>query len=279
MKVKNHVINRKNNLPIVLDYGYKANNIAKPLVIFLHGFKGYKDWGHFNEVMDMFVASNFAFLKFNFSHNGGTPEQPIDFPNLEAFSNNNYIKELNDIKDVVDWCEVNLSTKEVNTDSIYLIGHSRGGAIATIYAAEDNRIKKLITWAAVSDLVNRLPKNEELAKWKKNGVIYIENKRTKQQMPMKYQFVEAIMSNKGRLSVKKAANSLINNIPHLIIHGDKDEAVDVNSAYDINKWNNSSQLIIIKQGTHTFNISHPYSGELSKQAIEVINNSINFFSV
>ena len=44
-----------------------------------------------------FAASGIAVLKFNFSHNGGTVEQPIDFPDLEAFGHNNYTKELDDL--------------------------------------------------------------------------------------------------------------------------------------------------------------------------------------
>ena len=46
-----------------------------------------------------------AVLKFNFSHNGGTVEQPIDFPDLEAFGHNNYTKELDDLNQVLDWVE------------------------------------------------------------------------------------------------------------------------------------------------------------------------------
>ena len=48
-----------------------------------------------------FAKDGFCFIKFNFSHNGGTVEQPIDFPDLEAFGNNNYTKELDDLESVI----------------------------------------------------------------------------------------------------------------------------------------------------------------------------------
>ena len=32
-------------------------------------------------------------------------DQPIDFPDLEAFGNNNYTKELDDLRSVIDWVE------------------------------------------------------------------------------------------------------------------------------------------------------------------------------
>ncbi|WP_435524823.1 hypothetical protein [Chryseobacterium indoltheticum] len=36
-------------------------------------------------------------VKFNFSHNGTTVEDPENFADLEAFGNNNYSKELSDL--------------------------------------------------------------------------------------------------------------------------------------------------------------------------------------
>ena len=156
---RNDIIPGKNGRPIVLDFGYKPNGIKKPIVVFAHGFKGFKDWGHFNMVMEHIIANDCAFVKFNFSHNGGTAEQPIDFPDLEAFGNNNYTKELDDLRSVIDWVENNqeIPNHEVDVDQIYLIGHSRGGGISILASKEDKRIKKLITWASVSDLINRYP--------------------------------------------------------------------------------------------------------------------------
>ena len=55
MKIeKNIVINGKHNKPILLDFAYKVTGNAKPVVVFAHGFKGFKDWGHFNKVMEYF---------------------------------------------------------------------------------------------------------------------------------------------------------------------------------------------------------------------------------
>ena len=126
MKIeRNIIIQGKHSKPILLDFGYNATGVKKPVVVFAHGFKGFKDWGHFNKVMEYFIENDFAFLKFNFSHNGGTVEQPIDFPDLEAFGNNNYTKELDDLRTVVDWI-VATGNEEIDADQIYLIGHSRG---------------------------------------------------------------------------------------------------------------------------------------------------------
>jgi hypothetical protein len=98
MQIKRNIIVKSNrhNKPIVTDLFYKKTNFKKPIVIFCHGYKGYKDWGAWNIAAEEFSKANLFFIKFNFSHNGGTVKEPIDFPDLEAFGNNNFIIELND---------------------------------------------------------------------------------------------------------------------------------------------------------------------------------------
>jgi len=273
---KNNILEGKHNKPILLDYGYRSDGNKKPVVVFAHGFKGFKDWGHFNKMMEAFIEAGFVFVKFNFSHNGGTVEQPIDFPDLEAFGQNNYTKELDDLNTVIDWVETNTNVpeKEINKQEIYLIGHSRGGGVSVIAAKEDARIKRLITWAAVSDLINRLPK-EQLNQWKTDGVIYIPNGRTNQQMPMYYQFVEEVYANMERFNIKKAAQNI--EIPQLIIHGTNDEAVQLHEAECLKSWNPTAELLIVNGGTHTFGASHPFKECVFPQDFkQVLEASIQF---
>src|SRR5690606_3008749 len=67
-----------------------------PLVIFAHGYKGYKDWGAWHLMAEKFAEAGFFFVKFNFSHNGTTLENPETFDDLEAFGHNNFSKEMLD---------------------------------------------------------------------------------------------------------------------------------------------------------------------------------------
>jgi len=267
--VRNHIIQGKHQKSILLDFAFQSTNIPKPVVVFAHGFKGFKDWGHFNLLMDYFVEQGFVFVKFNFSHNGGTVDDPIDFPDLEAFGSNNYSKELDDLKTVVDWIENNISipTGEINKQQIYLIGHSRGGGISILASNRDARIKKLVTWAAVSDFMARLPK-DQLPQWKKDDVIYIENARTRQQMPMYYQFAKDLLENSNKLDIQQAAQQLT--IPFLIIHGTKDEAVKVSEAHQLKKCNKNSELFLIENSGHTFGAKHPFEGIIFPKDVEVL---------
>lgn len=270
---RNIVIEGKTGKPIVLDFGYKLSKSKKPIVIFAHGFKGFKDWGHFNMVMDHFIENDFAFLKFNFSHNGGTIEDPIDFPDLEAFGNNNYSKELSDLKTVVDWIGNN-KNEEVDSSQIYLIGHSRGGGISILGSHEDSRIKKLVTWAAVSDLINRYTE-EQMAYWKKEGVLLIPNARTNQQMPLYYQLVEDVQNDINRFDIEQVAKKVA--IPHLVIHGTADEVVPLSEAQKINSWVKASDIHIIDGADHTFGGKHPYNeADLPKDVLELLERTLSF---
>ena len=60
----------------------------------------------------------------------------------------------------------------------------------------------------------------------------IFNTRTKQNMPIKYQFFEDLDSNYKRLSIK---DNFKNNINTLIIHGEEDKSIPVEEALDFAK--------------------------------------------
>ena len=269
-------INGSNDKPIAIDISYKSSQIKKPLIIFAHGFKGFKDWGHFNAIANYFAENNFVFVKFNFSHNGTSLQKPLEFDDLEAFGNNNYVFELNDLDAVLNTLlTVEQLKNEIDAEKVYLIGHSRGGAISIIKTSEDTRIKKLVTWAAVADIVNR---NSAITieTWKKDGVVFTYNGRTKQQMPLNFQFYETILANKNRLDITKAAEKL--NVPFLIIHGTNDEAVNIKDAYILNKANKLSVIFLIEDANHTLGAQHPWElKNLPKDSKLAVDKTIQFF--
>ena len=273
---KNQILEGKHSKPILLDSFYKETNLPKPILIFCHGYKGFKDWGAWDLMAAAFAEADFFFIKFNFSHNGGTVNQPIDFPDLEAFGNNNYTKELDDLETVIDWVIENTKFQnELDTNRIYLLGHSRAGGIVTIKTEEDQRVKKVISLAGVCEFGKRTATSGNLERWKKDGVKYVLNGRTKQQMPHYIQFHENFIANKERLNIKRALENL--EVPHLIIHGDHDTSILVEEAKIQHQWNPKSELVIINNANHVFNTKHPWEKEtLSKELHEVVERSINF---
>ena len=264
------------NKPIVTDVLYKQTNFKKPIVIFCHGYKGYKDWGAWNLMANTFAEKDLFFVKLNFSHNGGTLENPIDFPDLNAFGENNFILELNDLEDVVNWIVNNESYKnEIDTSNITLIGHSRGGGIVSIKASENKNISKIITLNGVSDYGERFPKGDGLIKWKSKGVMYVTNGRTKQEMPHYYQFYKNFIEHEERLTIKKTVEKLEK--PMLIVSGGGDVVVTSKEGELLHSWNPKSELFFVDEMNHTLGSKHPWEEEkLPKHLDMVLKKCITF---
>lgn len=272
---KQLIIPTKGDRDILADISYDESiDEVKSLVIFCHGYKGYKDWGAWNLVAKEFVKAGFVFLKFNFSHNGGTIENPVDFPDLHAFGKNTYTQELEDLHNVIDWSQSN-NGFPIRKNNVTIIGHSRGGGIVSIVGKEHKSVAKVVTWAGVSDYKSRFPKKDKFIEWKEKGVFYVRNGRTKQEMPHFFSFYEDFIQNEQRLTIKNAVKQLYKT--HLVFHGDADEAVSINEALLLKQWNPSARLVIIKGANHTFGSKHPWlENKLPKDLQTIVNQTIEF---
>lgn len=277
-KIQKHELSIEgfNKRSITLDISIPVSKTALPLIIFCHGFKGFKDWGHFNWVADSAAQQGLAFLKFNFSHNGINPNNLTELSDLEAFAENNYSIELFDLGKVIDYAVENASVFNINPKDIYLVGHSRGGGIALLKAAEDKKVKKLALWASLSEF-DSFFRPDTIEEWKKNGVVYAENKRTGQQLPLNKQFYDDYLKNKSMLDVRKSAKML--EIPLLIIHGDQDESVNISHAEFLYNLVQHSIFIKVEGGNHTFGAKHPFNPETdgSEMLDELLENTFEFF--
>lgn len=264
--------------PIALDVAYHPKE-KRPVIGYAHGFNGFKDWGNFDLIAGQFLQAGFAFVKFNFSHNGTSPEHPQDFVDLEAFGNNNYSKQLYDLGAVLDWVGdgANPLACSLDADRIGLIGHSMGGGIAIIKAAEDPRIKALVTWAAISQC--KTPWGnwdaERISAWKDSGVEYYLNGRTKQQMPLYYQLYRDYQDNAARLDILDAANRV--SIPWQLCHGTEDTSVPVANALALHDANPQAQLMLTP-GDHVFDRRHPWEKDGLPDVMQVVvDRNLLFF--
>ncbi len=274
-KLNNIVIDGSAGRSILIDATYKENFKPKQVVVFCHGFKGFKDWGPFNKIATHFAEKDIVFIKFNFSYNGTTTYDPLNFVDLKAFGNNNFCKELDDLSLVLDWIEVSNELKREINSNISLFGHSRGGGIAMLKTVEDNRVAKIISWASPSNFIKTLPEGEKLEKWRSSNVTYIYNGRTKQNMPLYFQFYENCKDNTKRLDIQDAVTKM--SIPHLVVHGSKDPTVLLFEAENIKSWNTNTKLHIIEGSNHVFGGFHPYALEdFPEDLQEAIDVTINF---
>ncbi|HBN6701374.1 DUF1749 domain-containing protein [Elizabethkingia anophelis] len=269
---KNILIENPETKSFLADAYYLENEGKLPLIIFAHGYKGYKDWGTWGLMAEAFAKAGYFFVKFNFSHNGTTIDDPDNFGDLEAFGYNNYMKELSDYQKVIDYFS---NHPKVNSEKIAIMGHSRGGGDTVLQAQRDPKVKALITLAGVSNFVTRFPKNDRLEQYREKGVFYVINGRTKQEMPHYWQFYENFKEYESELDIQKAAQNLQK--PYLIVHGTEDEAVKTKEAELLHKWAKNSELIIIDGADHVFGGREPWNSDVLPEDLEkVVNYSIEF---
>lgn len=278
-KILNKQIAGLNKRNLTTDIFLNKNQSPKPVVIFCHGFKGFKDWGAWHLVAENFAENNFVFLKFNFSYNGIGSENLTEFTNLEAFSKNTYSKELDDLENVLEYVlsdDFCVPETEVDKSRIYLVGHSRGGGIVATKTAESNEVKKAALWASISTF-DRFGTPESVVQWKEEGVRNYPNMRTGQDMFISYSFYEDFDKNRSRLDIEKAVSTIEK--PLLIAHGTSDEAVGYSHALRLKNCCKQGELLTIENGNHVFGAMHPWKENyLPADLQKVVNKTIEFFN-
>ncbi|MBT9393847.1 dienelactone hydrolase family protein [Hymenobacter sp. NST-14] len=261
--------------PFMADARFVADGQPKPVVVFVHGFKGFKDWGHFNLLADWFARRGFVFVKLNLSHNGLVVGGTGDLEDLEAFGQNNFSLELDDIGILLDALhapgQTGIPAAELDVARLGLVGHSRGGGLVLLKTAEDPRVRAVVTWAAISDVNPGWP--EALMQlWQQQGVFHVENSRTGQQLPLYFQIVEDYHQHRLRLDIRHNLRRKLKERPLLIIHGDQDETVPLNRAHQLKEWQPAAELLVLPGVTHNFGGAHPWPAEVlppeSQQAAE-----------
>lgn len=277
-QIYQYTISGSASIPMAMDVHVPAGEQAElPVVIYAHGINGFKDWGGMNQIAAEFAKAGFAFVKFNFSHNGTTPARPTEFYDLEAYKEDSYFKRQFDLSCVLKFIQSGHLDFKPDLENISLIGHSRGGPDTILFAANSSVIRSIITWASVSHC--RTPweslSPSELEAWREKGFYTRINARTKQEMPISYNLYKEYKAHKSELDLENVARSI--SIPWLIVHGDDDEAVFVKAAYDLKAWCPEARVFIIPETGHTFDRVHPMiSSELPAATIKKVNRSIEF---
>ncbi len=274
MQVLTHVtdvISNENSPKILADCYYTAET-KQPLVLFCHGYKGFKDWGAWNLAMKTIAQAGFVVAKFNFSLNGTTIDHPTEFVDLDAFGRNTYSQEQKDIATVIDFYS---KQPFVDASRVFVIGHSRGGGAVLLQAYYNEQVTGAISWAGVADFKKRFPQRDNFEQWKNEGVFYSMNGRTKQQMPHYFSFWTDFEANEQALTIQYAAQNLRK--PVLLINGTADQAVGVKEAELLHLWIKDSDLFIVEGADHVFGARHPYEEKLLPLDLQrVVDRTIEF---
>lgn len=269
------------DLPIYYDL-YTPSGVSSstlPVILFIHGFKGFKDWGAFPDACEELSRAGFAVVAFNFSLNG-VGENMLEFDELDLFAKETLSRDLNDVGTVIEAVKNGEITSEkvvLDTDRTGIIGHSRGGHTAVAAAAEYDEIMSLVTWSAVADY-NARWSEKMIRDWKESGYTEIKNARTNQVMRIDKVVYDDAIRNADRLMAIRRVKEL--HIPSMFIAGKEDEAVHYSDSEKLYRAcpSDDKEVRLIKDAGHTFNVSHPFEEEKFPDAFdEVLNLTEGWF--
>jgi dienelactone hydrolase len=247
---------RSGGPPVRGDVRVVEGTAPSTAVVIAHGFKGFRNWGMFPPLARAAALRGHAAVTFDFSHSGvGADGQ--DFTALHLFADATHSQELRDLQRVMDALS-NRRLLPAPPRAVGLVGHSRGGAMAVIHAADDPRVTALATWAAVADVHGRWTP-EQTAAWKRGDPVHVTNARTGLAMPINPGYWRDLQAHRAGLDVAAAAARVEQ--PWLIVHGDGDESVPVADARVLfDAAGDEAELLLLEGANHTFGTQHPWAG-------------------
>lgn len=231
-----------------------------PILLFLHGLKGFKDWGPFPDACEDLSRAGFAVLAFNASHSG-VSELSEDIDREDLFRTMTISQDIADVGSVIKALkEGEITTTKVILDAekIGIVGHSRGGHHAIVASAEFPEIQALVSWAAVADFAEFWT-SEMTAAWEKGKDVQIENVRTGKMLNLSPDGYQDLVARPKRLTALSRVKEL--HIPSLFIAGKQDESVPISHTERLFRACPSDQkeLRLIPDTGHTFGASHPFT--------------------
>ncbi|KAA0211292.1 alpha/beta fold hydrolase [bacterium] len=258
-----------------------AGEGTPPLVLILHGFKGFKHWGFFPTLAQSFADNGIAAAALSLSHCGvqGDTDQ---FNRLDLFEKDTWGRRLFDVQQVVEAAARGLLTdkRELDRTRLGILGHSMGGGLGVLYAARDPRIRALVTLAAVST-ANRFPPAEVKAHLKAFGHMKLTHARTGQELRVGPSFFEEVETNPEAFDIRRAASRL--EIPWLLIHGVDDQSVAFEESLTLLEAANTNgvrgsntRLLSIENTDHVLGTQHPFRRRTA-EFVQAVDAALDFF--
>lgn len=212
-----------------LDVTFHPGERADRLVILGHGLTGNKDRPMLVAIAEALSQRGWPCLRLSFSGNGESDGR---------FTDSNISKEIGDLTAVVD----QLGTGK----KIAYIGHSMGGAVGTLTAARDDRLKVMVSLAGMVETADFVQREfSDVAP--DHGNMWEDP-----EYPLSSAYVDDLCQIGSTLD---AVNEL--RVPWLLLHGLNDDVVfpgDSRSLHD--RLRGPSELIEIPGADHLFEGHH-----------------------
>lgn len=217
------------------------------IILIAHGFKGYKDYGMFPWLAHQLAKYGKIVHRFNFSHSGMTAgDGPFERPDL--FERDTWNRQVEDLA---------ILTKELNRDGMpmTLLGHSRGGVSCLLAVGRGvAEVDGVITLSAPATCNPLTPEMQQTLL--KQGFIESPSSRTEQKLHVGRSFLQEQLDDPENHDLLALVTGIRS--PILVIHGETDPTVSVESAVSITEAGQDTTLVRIQDGDHVYNTPNPF---------------------
>jgi pimeloyl-ACP methyl ester carboxylesterase len=278
----------------------KTASLHKPIVLVLHGFKGFAQWGFFPVLGVRLAASGMISIVMNFSLNGVSRlltssgdlsgEMLTECTETDHFARNTISHECDDVRLLLHHLlrhELPLpeSVYKIWDGRVFLLAHSRGGAVAWIVAPEFSCVRRIVGWCTVAHLDHFSERQRQ--EWHAQGFMEVQNARTGQVLKMNVEYLHDIQRHAEQYEPLYAIQRVAANaIDVLLLHGEQDMTVPAwhaqalaeayrtglqkaqapsaeSTAAPVLTTTTTRPIVrveYIAQSGHTWNIVHPFAG-------------------
>lgn len=223
---------------------------AARTIVFIPGFKGFKDWGGWPWFCRELAGGGHRVVRINPSM-CGVGESLDSFDQPERFARQTLGHDIEDVQRLMRHTEIPAS-------GVLLLGHSRGGLVASLAAPLCGAVEGVITMGTPDSLV-RLTEAEVL-QWQERGVRDVINGRTGEVLHQNVSVLEDYQQRQKDYDAPAALK--VAGIPVLAFHGDADEAVESDCARQLLSQVDPdlASRVLVEGAGHTFGLVHPFAG-------------------
>lgn len=229
-----------------------------PVIVCVHGFKGFRRWGFWPAITDALVSAGYAVVTFDMSHNG-VGEGGLEFDEEELFERNTWTFEEQDLTTVLGALRSRSldGADAIDPTRLGLLGHSRGGGLVVRHAADDPEVRATVALAPIASMLRF--DAATLAEGRRRGFIPIVNSRTGQVLRFGKKAIEELIARED-LHDLAAAYAARLETPLLVLHGEADPAVTPEDGRRLAAAAPDGRFVGFEGADHVLGCRHPWAG-------------------
>jgi len=235
---------------------------ARSVVIIVHGYLGYKDYGMFPWIASHLCKQGHIVHRINLSHSGMDHGHGVF--DLESLAKDTWNRGVEDLTILMH--AVQKGTRAGQGRGVVLLGHSRGGSTALLAAGrhggeEDwGSLVGVISLAAPAAL-RRMSKEDEHTLIG-GGTLTLSSSRTEQTWEVGLGWLQEQIDDPQSHDLCAQVSEI--GCPIGLLHGAEDATVDPADAITLAQANPTRALVrLVAGGDHVFNTPNPFAMEAS----------------